>query len=320
MYGSRIKLSPYHFWTAFSIGIVWYYAVSELRERLARPVIGLICDTQDVDLPNNVTWVTIDEPALRGGIDAVVVDPHTSLSIEWSSFITRLVLDGVPVYHRTHFEEGLTGRVRFNSHADNDFGALLPSLLYLRVKRSLDLVACLPFAILAFPILAAAAIAIKLDSPGPIFFQQARTGYRGRPFVCYKLRTMRANAEGPAFTRDGDDRVTRVGKFLRKWRIDELPQLLNVIKGDMSWIGPRPEAVSLAQEYSANIPFYDYRHAVRPGISGWAAVHQGNVAEVDAARIKLEYDFFYIRYFSIWLDLLICIKTLQTILTGFGSR
>ena len=106
---------------------------------------------------------------------------------------------------------------------------------------------------------------------------------------------------------------------MRQYRIDELPQVINILRGEMSWIGPRPEAESLAQKYEQEIPFYAYRHIVRPGISGWAQVHQGNVAAVDAARLKLEYDFFYIKHFSIWLDVVILIKSLRTIVTRFGA-
>jgi lipopolysaccharide/colanic/teichoic acid biosynthesis glycosyltransferase len=131
---------------------------------------------------------------------------------------------------------------------------------------------------------------------------------------------MRQDRAGPSFTLEDDPRITRLGRLLRKWRIDELPQIVNVLRGDMSWIGPRPEALDLARRYAASVPFYDYRHAVRPGITGWAAVHQGNVGDVDAARVKLEYDFYYIRHFSPSLDFLIVLKTLRTIVSGFGSR
>jgi lipopolysaccharide/colanic/teichoic acid biosynthesis glycosyltransferase len=262
----------------------------------------------------------LDEPWLDRRVSAVVVDPHAELSLEWSRFITQLVLQGIPVYHRAHIEEGLTGRVRFSHHADNDFGALLPSLLYLRVKRVFDLLGVLVALPLVLPILIITALAIRLESPGPAIFRQTRMGHRGHPFTCYKLRTMRQDAEGPAFTVDADPRITQLGKYLRKWRIDELPQIFNVLRGEMSWIGPRPEALTLARNYARHVPFYDYRHAVRPGITGWAAVHQGNVAEVEAAQEKLEYDFYYIRYFSIWLDLLIVIKTIRTVWSGFGSK
>ncbi len=318
----ELVYSAFHIWTSFTISFVWYLAIVVLRGRYLRPVVGMIGVPPGLlaSLPSTILWQRIDKPKLDKPIAAAVVDPHGEIDLTWSKFIANLVLGGVPVYHLSQFEETLTGKVYFTHHADNNFGALLPSLLYLRFKRGLDLLGCiiaLPFAI---GILAAAALAIRLDSPGPVLFKQPRTGFRGKTFLCYKLRTMTHGHAGPAFTKEEDPRITRVGAVLRRLRIDELPQLFNIIRGEMSWIGPRPEAVSLAEEYSAHVPFYDYRHAVRPGISGWAAVHQGNVANVDAAKEKLAYDFFYIKYFSVWLDLLIVIKTARTVLTGFGAR
>jgi lipopolysaccharide/colanic/teichoic acid biosynthesis glycosyltransferase len=164
------------------------------------------------------------------------------------------------------------------------------------------------------------ALLIRLESPGPAIFSQTRVGYQGRRFVCYKLRTMRMDLAGPAYTEEADPRITRFGRLLRKWRFDELPQVFNVLKGEMSWIGPRPESISLARDYERTIPNYAYRHAVRPGISGWAAVHQGNVALTNAATIKLEYDFYYLKNFSVWLDFLTMLMSLRTIITGFGHR
>src|SRR5690606_35231499 len=123
-----------------------------------------------------------------------------------------------------------------------------------------------------------------------------------------------------AITRDDDRRIPRVGRFLRKSRLDELPQLINVLKGEMSWIGPRPEALVLSQWYEREIPFYPYRHVVRPGISGWAQVHQGHVADVEDVTDKLHFDFYYIKHFSLWIDLIIVGRTIKTMLTGFGAR
>lgn len=322
LYAFRIPVGRYQVWTALAIAVCWYYGVAMLRGRLLRPVIGLLGMPRRLasNLPGNVEWRAVTGARLPTDVSAVVVDPHALLDVESSQLITQLVLDGVPVYHRSHFEEGLTGKVRFNTEADNNFGALLPSLTYLRLKRIVDVLGVLVLLPIVVLILLPALLVVKFDSPGPLLYRQTRMGFRGRPFTCYKLRTMRLNQDGPAFTLQGDPRVTRWGRFLRKWRIDELPQIINIVKGEMSWIGPRPEAIELAKYYSDNVPFYDYRHAVRPGISGWAAVHQGNVGDVDAAREKLEYDFYYIKYFSVWLDVLIIFKTVQTILSGFGSR
>jgi lipopolysaccharide/colanic/teichoic acid biosynthesis glycosyltransferase len=166
------------------------------------------------------------------------------------------------------------------------------------------------------------AIAIKLDSSGPVLYKQKRMGYQGVPFTIYKLRTMedRSSAEHSHYTTANDARITGVGRYLRGYRLDELPQIFNILAGEMSWIGPRPEAISLAAWYESEIPFYNYRHMVRPGISGWAQVNQGNVAEPKFARIKLEYDFFYIKRLSFWLDFVIFVKTFGTIFSRFGAR
>jgi lipopolysaccharide/colanic/teichoic acid biosynthesis glycosyltransferase len=168
------------------------------------------------------------------------------------------------------------------------------------------------------------ALAIKLDDDGPIFFCQRRVGRGGRSFDMLKFRTMahhnRVGHLEEVITADGDPRVTRVGARLRRSRLDELPQIFNILSGQMSWIGPRPEAEALSGWYTGEIPFYRYRHVVRPGISGWAQVNQGHVATVDEVHAKLQYDFYYVKYFSAWLDILISFRTIRTMITGFGSR
>ncbi len=323
IYALRLPIGQYHLWTSFLIALAWYFIVAMLRARHIRPIIGVIKIPRRhfASLPkSSIIWQELKEPVLTQRVDGVVVDPHSDITIEWSRFLTDLVLKGVPVYHRAYLEERITGQVYFSSHADNDFGMLIPSQNYNKIKHAMDFGLALVVFPFALVLTALCAVAIRLESRGPALFIQERTGYRGETFRCYKLRTMRTDIEGPSFTTEDDPRVTRLGRFLRKYRIDELPQILNILMGEMSWIGPRPEAVALASEYSLNVPFYDYRHAVRPGISGWAAVHQGNVAEVEAATRKLGYDFFYIKHFSFWLDFLIAIKTVRTVLSGFGSR
>jgi len=186
-----------------------------------------------------------------------------------------------------------------------------------------------PEALVLVPVLAVPmmllAFAIRVDSRGPALFRQRRLGLAGKPITVYKFRTMKVHdasedERSAAMTGDGDDRITRLGGFLRRSRIDELPQMINILKGEMSWIGPRPEALVLSNWYVGEIPFYRYRHVVRPGISGWSQVNQGHVADVGEVHEKLQYDFFYIKYFSPWLDLLILFRTIKTMLTGFGSR
>ena len=153
-------------------------------------------------------------------------------------------------------------------------------------------------------------------------FTQQRIGQRGRPFRMVKFRSMRVDdgQQGARFAGERDDRVTRVGQFIRRARIDELPQFWNVLKGEMSVIGPRPEQVEFVERFEASIPFFGYRHLVKPGITGWAQVHYGYAASEDDTRHKLEYDLYYAKYCSIWLDLVIIFRTFRTILTGDGAR
>jgi lipopolysaccharide/colanic/teichoic acid biosynthesis glycosyltransferase len=223
-------------------------------------------------------------------------------------------------------QESLTGRVAIEHLSENTLGSLIPGIVFAKFKRAGDFVTALIALPLIMPFLAVVALLIRLDSAGPILFQQQRMGYRGVPFTMWKFRSMRhapldeGDARTAAMTRSDDDRVTRIGRVIRQYRIDELPQLVNVIRGEMSWIGPRPEAVPLSLWYESELPFYRYRHIVRPGITGWAQVKQGHVADVDEVLWKLHYDFFYIKNFSFWLDLLIIARTIRTVLSGFGAR
>ena len=232
-----------------------------------------------------------------------------------------------PVYHVKQIEESVTGRVDIEHLSENNFGSLIPSLAYVKIKQWIDVAAASVLGILLLPALLLIALAVRLDSPGPAFFRQRARGL-SRPRVP-RLQVPDDAARGAvragrerhtAITRDDDDRVTRLGRFLRHTRIDELPQIVNILRGEMSWIGPRPEACSLSEWYETELPFYRYRHIVRPGITGWAQVNQGHVADVEDVQDKLHYDFYYIKNFSPWLDMLIVLRTVRTMLTGFGSK
>ena len=322
VYASSTPFGHYHFFISFLIVVPWYFALAVFRERRIKTHLALIGPNPQplIAMLHNIEWTVLDVPVLPRAVSAIVVDSHANLQPEWEHFIAEAVLQGIPVHDSRHMREALTRRVEITHMTHNNFGSLLPALTYVRIKRILDLLLAVPAAVLFAPVVLVFAILIKWESAGPVIFDQQRMGFRGKPFTFYKLRSMANEHDGSHFTQAGDDRITRVGSFIRKYRIDELPQIWNVIRGDMSWIGPRPEVVELARLYEQNIPFYVYRHAVRPGISGWAAVHQGNVAQVDAATIKLQYDFFYIKYCSLWLDVLIVLMTMRTIVTGFGSR
>jgi lipopolysaccharide/colanic/teichoic acid biosynthesis glycosyltransferase len=278
----------------------------------------------------NISWRMLDGPGDQvDDLDAVSVDMWCDLSDEWERELASLALRGIPVYHSKHLQESLTGKVQIEQLSENNFGTLTPLHAYMTIKMTVDWLVALVALVVLFPLLAAIAVIVKADSPGRMIFRQIRIGYRGKRFWIYKFRTMTVPTAGSptaesvrdaAMTRDNDQRVTKVGKFLRHSRLDELPQLFNVLRGEMSWIGPRPEAEILARWYENEIPFYRYRHIVRPGITGWAQVHQGHVAHVDEVREKLHFDFYYIKNFSLWVDVIVVARTIRTILTGFGSR
>ena len=254
----------------------------------------------------------------------IIADLHADLEPEWERLIAEAAISGRPVYHYRQVWETETGRVQINHLSENSFGALVPSFIYQKLKRSVDLVASLLVLPIVLPLMAITAILIKLDSKGPVFFLQRRMGFRGKVFNVYKFRTMTEANDGEdrekSVTLTDDQRITKIGRFLRKTRLDELPQIVNIVRGEMSWIGPRPEAVSLSTWYEAELPFYRYRHIVRPGITGWAQVNQGHVASLDEVDDKLQYDFYYIKHLSYWLDIIIALRTLRVVLSGFGAK
>jgi lipopolysaccharide/colanic/teichoic acid biosynthesis glycosyltransferase len=317
---ARIEYSRWQFAASFILAIAWFYLIYALMRQYGQPRLALVPGGNDRKVTRlaGAEWVRLDGPPIScTTFDAFVADLRANLSPEWERFIAHMVLNGIAVYDVKQVAESLTGRVEIEHLSENNFGSVLPSLSYLRLKRFLDFgVAVLAIPVFV-PVIVVAALCIRLESSGPVLFKQRRTGYRGREFTCYKLRSMLLGEEGKKFTTENDQRVTRVGRFIRKYHIDEFPQIFNVLKGDMSLIGPRPEAVELAEWYEKEVPYYAYRHAVRPGITGWAQVQQGNVAEVEAATKKLHYDFYYIKNFSPWLDLLIVAKTICSVLVGF---
>lgn len=255
--------------------------------------------------------------------DGVIADLHSpDLDAEWQRFLAQCTLAHIPVYHTQHIIEALTGRVQIKHLSENQFGSLLPSPIYSFFKRALDIFLVTISAPLWLPIMLITGLIIKLESDGPMFFTQERVGQGNKTFTVYKLRSMCKDSEkdGAQFAQTNDARITRVGHFIRKTRIDEVPQFINVLKGDMSLIGPRPEQRIFVDEFEKTIPFYAYRHVVKPGITGWAQVVQGYAADADDTQVKIEHDFYYIKNFSIWLDLLIIGKTIKTVLTGFGAR
>ena len=312
----------------FFVHLAWAYGLyvtvqRNIRQRIAIVPFGEVAQLAEID---SVDWHRLDTPALDriAECDAIVAD-FANLPGEWEAFLADAAIEGRVVYQTKQLFESLTGRVHIEHISENSFGSLHPVRGYAHLKGLFDLgLALVVVPLLALPMLLIA-IVIRLDSKGPALFRQRRVGRAGRPITVYKFRTMEAfdpaqDQRLAAITTDDDARVTRVGNFLRRSRFDEFPQVINILKGEMSWIGPRPEAAVLSTWYTGEIPFYRYRHVVKPGISGWAQVNQGHVAGVDEVHQKLQYDFFYIKYFSPWLDVLILFRTMRTIMTGFGAR
>ena len=191
------------------------------------------------------------------------------------------------------------------------------------VKRGVDLVASTCLLVLTAPLCLLVAALIKLEDGGPVLFRQTRAGRDGAPFLLYKFRSMSVDAEaasGPKWAETDDPRVTRIGRWIRKLRIDEIPQAWNVLLGDMSFVGPRPERPEFVRQLAAAIPYYDYRHGMRPGITGWAQVNYPYGATVEESRVKLEFDLYYLKNFSLLMDLYIMVRTVKILLFGWGSR
>lgn len=309
------------------ICIAFFLVDSHLRQRKKNVLAYIpLGSCNDISHMNGFAdWYRIESSnnPIPHRCQAVVADlASKELTGEWQKYLATCSLMDIPVYHIRQIEESLTGRSKIRHLYENDLGALLPSPAYLMGKSLLDSLFVLFIMPVALPIMALTAIAIRLESPGPVLFTQKRVGRGGREFVVYKFRSMRTDSEkhGAQFASAGDNRITRVGRFIRKTRLDELPQFFNILKGEMSLIGPRPEQKVFVDAFEQEIPFYNYRHIVKPGISGWAQVMQGYAADTESTQIKLEYDFYYIKNFSFSLDALIFFKTIKTMLTGFGAR
>jgi lipopolysaccharide/colanic/teichoic acid biosynthesis glycosyltransferase len=324
----RLDYSRILLLSGFVAELMWLYLVDYLARRESQLRIGVVPfgDVETLNQIPDMEWAWLSAPDLAGDrVDAVVADLRADLPDQWEAFVADSALNGTAVFHVKQLREALTGRVEIEHLSENSFGSLIPFMAYLRLRRFIDFVSALVVGLLLLPFLLLVGWLVRLDSPGPALYRQARIGYRGERFVVTKFRTMHhaRREEDPrlaAITQDSDARVTRLGRFLRRSRIDELPQIWNVLKGDMSWIGPRPEADVLSSWYEAELPFYRYRHIVPPGITGWAQVNQGHVADLQQVNSKLHYDFYYIKNFSPWLDALIVVKTIQIVFSGFGSR
>jgi len=327
---SRVLYSNYVLWTGLGFGAFFMLLISLFQRPGAGRILFLVPGGRTRELADELVHESTqflqspDQLAIAEH-GAVVADLHQELSPEWERGIANAVIHGIAVYNVKQVRESITGKIQIERLSENSFGALVPSHSYFIIKRLTDVVgSLLALAVFVIP-MALIAIAIRLTSPGPAFFRHRRVGYRGRQFEAYKFRTMvsRENDDHDLEsqkTANNDPRITPVGSFLRRTRLDELPQLINVLLGEMSLIGPRPEALALSKWYQEHLDFYEYRHVVRPGITGWAQVNQGHVTELEDVYVKLQYDFYYIKNISAWLDLLIALRTIAVMVHFRGAR
>jgi exopolysaccharide biosynthesis polyprenyl glycosylphosphotransferase len=255
----------------------------------------------------------------------IYVVQETSLLDEELEFLIEKKMVGIEILTVSQFYEQILRKIPVELVSLKDLifetGFELTSrMLVQRFKRVLDILLSLFIFALTWPLILLFGLLHKFESNGPIFYSQIRTGKRGENFKIFKLRSMRLDAEvgGAVWAQKDDPRITKIGKFIRLTRIDELPQLWNVLKGDMSFIGPRPERPEFNKDLAKQIPFYELRHSVRPGLTGWAQVRYPYGASVEDAKEKLQYDLFYIKNYSILLELEILVKTVQVVLFGKG--
>ena len=310
------------FWTAwlFLVRLSYRRYLPELRVLLVEPANFA---SEFKSLPHMQVSRLSHPPQQFANWDIVVIDPAETYSKAWLQWFAHADMYGVRTLSAPLVLETLMRRIPINMlHGLWAFEILHGRSPYAFWKRVFDVMAVVLAAPFILLLMGVVSLIVLFDSGAPIFFRQERVGKNGEPFQIIKFRTMRTDSEadGAAFATCGDPRVTRIGGFLRKFRLDEIPQFWNVFKGEMSIIGPRPEQQAFAGQFKNEIPLYDLRHNVRPGITGWAQVMQGYAADTDATREKLCYDFYYVKHCSPSLDLRTVYQTVITILTGFGSR
>lgn len=286
---------------------------------------GLIEDLRDSTHANVLeVYDPAGEPPAAPSPDAtLVVDLRPVMSDRMAQFVSSWNLAGYPVRALSTVYEEYTGRLPL-VHLTEGWELSVPVSRneYAAVKRGVEVLLVLITAPLWLLVAASIWVAVRLDSSGPAIYRQERIGRDGEKFLLYKFRTMVTDAEknGPQFTATNDDRLTSMGRFLRRFRADEIPQLLNVLKGDLSLVGPRPERPMFTEVFENTIPFYGYRHLVRPGVTGWAQVNFGYADNERETVEKLTYDLFYVKHMSPWLDLTILGRSMWTVLSGFGAK
>lgn len=311
--------------TAATVSVIARYADHVFD---VRGIIGEARDGRDTisDVPVRGSGKTLLRLAQQEGVSELIVTSMHGLDGETFQGVMDAYEAGLAIVPMPLLYERITGQVPVE-YVMKNWSVVLPiengSIfnLYPLFKRLIDIVLTLVAFVVFLVLLPFLALLIKLDSPGSVFYSQERVGLNGRIFRIYKLRSMRADAEaetGAVFSQEGDPRVTRIGRFMRKTRLDELPQLINVLRGDMSIVGPRPERPEHVQRLVEKIPFYRTRHVIRPGLTGWAQVRYNYGSTDEDALVKLQYDLYYIRHQSLPLDLNIMLRTVGKVVRMSG--
>jgi exopolysaccharide biosynthesis polyprenyl glycosylphosphotransferase len=300
--------------------------VQELKNHAELRNLTMLSAVKPTGLASRIAHVSIDKfyKTLDGNWDSIIIDPEFHPNQEQQALLVRRKLKGKNIGTLADYYEKNWFQVPVYDIGNDWFlqttgFSVLSNPAAQRIKRLLDIILSLTVLIVSLPIFLFSSLAIKLNSKGPVLFSQKRVGFGGALFTIYKLRTMEESGDETAkWAEANDPRVTRVGGFLRKTRIDELPQAWNVLIGDMSFVGPRPEQPEFTKWLSAEIPFYDLRHQVKPGITGWAQVIFLYGASKEDAIKKLQYELFYIKHQSLFLDLNILVRTLITVFQRSG--
>ena len=268
---------------------------------------------------------SIDEVIRQNDVDLIIAAITHEKHADLIKALINCSWKGIDIIDMPAIYEQLTGKIPFK-HINNMWMLHIaigkPKLYSRLIKPVLEAIIALILFVLLIPVMVVLAIVIKYDSRGRIFYTQERVGKDGRKFTIMKFRTMAENAEsltGAVYAADNDPRITKIGRFLRKWRLDEIPQLLNVIKGDMSLVGPRPEREVFIREFEEKIPFYTQRLLVRPGLTGWAQVKFPYASSIEQTEEKLQYDLYYIKNMSFILDFVVFLKTIRVVLFGKGK-
>ena len=315
--GAAVTLARELFERRNELGVDLVGFVDPDPSKVGSPLINPGIIGSVADIPNIVKQHKVDRVVVS------LADARGMLSMD--ALLDMRLNEGVRFDHLASLYEEYTGKIAVENLRPSWFifsGGFHKGRLLMAAKRTVDIIVAAMGLMVLSPVMALVAMAIRMTSPGPAVYHQQRVGKDGRLFTIHKFRSMRVDAEaatGAVWARVGDPRVTPVGRFLRRTRLDELPQLWNVLRGHMSFVGPRPERPEFVADLATKIPFYGQRHAVRPGVTGWAQVRHRYGNTIEDSLEKLQYDLFYIKHLSIAFDMFVILETVKTVITRKGS-